>query len=235
MANKLVETKVVISTPAANELVASIRDGLRTINKGYLAIAPDVAKLYDGEAYKALGYKNFDELCRMEFEMAHGTTVGIRKVFAKFGSKNTKTGAYSIPEKYTEWGYTKLLLFCDKRFEEVGINPLEEFNPSMTIGQMRATLDSLLEDKAKAQEANAIDTTATDVSRETSADLSDTSEYSSEEETQEVQEATDKDLLNDIMELAKELKNRMNYIGGEKSCLLDEIIATAKELKRVAK
>lgn len=233
MANKLAETKVVISTPVANELVANIRDGLKTINKGYLAIAPDVAKLYDGEAYKALGYKNFDELCRMEFEMAHGTTVGIRKVFAKFGSKNTKTGAYSIPEKYTEWGYTKLLLFCDKRFEEVGINPLEEFNPSMTIGQMRATLDSLLEDKAKTQDESAIDTTAKDVSRETSEETE--TEETPSGEGVSIEDTSDKDLLNDIMEIAKELKNRMNYIGGEKSCLLDEIIATAKELKKVAK
>ncbi len=231
MANKLAETKVVISTPVANELVANIRDGLRTINKGYLAIAPDVAKLYDGEAYKALGYKNFDELCKMEFEMAHGTTVGIRKVFAKFGSKNTKTGAYSIPEKYIEWGYTKLLLFCDKRFQQVGINPIEEFDPSMTIGQMRATLDNLLEDKAKAQEENAIDTDAkdvTDVSRETS-------DESKSNESVTAEERTDKDLLNDIMSIAKELKERMNYIGGEKSCLLDAIIADAKELKKVAK
>lgn len=234
MANKLAESKVVISTPVANELVANIRDGLRAINKGYLAIASDVVKLYDGEAYKALGYKNFDELCKMEFEMAHGTTVGIRKVFAKFGSKNTKTGVYSIPEKYTEWGYTKLLLFCDKRFDEVGINPLEEFTPDMTIGQMRATLDNLLEDKAKVQDESAIDTTAKDVSRETSSESeSESSETSADGETME--ESSDKDLLNDIMEIAKELKNRMNYIGGEKSCLLDEIIATAKELKKVAK
>lgn len=231
MASKLAETKVVISVPVANELVANIRDGLKVINKGYLAIAPDVVKLYDGEAYKALGYKNFDELCRMEFEMAHGTTVGIRKVFAKFGSKNTKTGAYSIPEKYLEWGYTKLLLFCDKRFDEVGINPIEEFNPSMTIGQMRATLDNLLADKAKTQDENAIDTTATEVenvSRETS-------DENTSDENATTEERTDKDLLNDIMSIAKELKERMNYIGGEKSCLLDEIIATAKELKKVAK
>lgn len=220
-----------LSVTVANELVTSVKDGLALVSKGYLTITPHVAKLYDGKAFKALGYKNFDEMCAMEFGMSHGTTVGIRKVFDKFGSKNEKTGSYSIPEKYLEYGYTKLLLFTDKKFEQAGINPIETFSPDQTMAEMKSALAEKLEDKAKSQDENAIDATASEVenvSRETS-------DETASEENATAEERTDKDLLNDIMSIAKELKDRMNYIGGEKSCLFDEIIATAKELKKVAK
>ena len=40
-------SKVTITKDNATVLVENIREGLRTINKGYLAIAPDVQKLYD--------------------------------------------------------------------------------------------------------------------------------------------------------------------------------------------
>ena len=164
MANTTV-SKITITKDNATTLVNNIRDGLRTINKGYLAIAPDVQKLYDTHAFEVLGYENFDKMCTDLFEMSHGTTVGIRKVFGHFGSKSSKDGSYCIPEKYLEWGYTKLLLFAtdDKKFKEANINPLEAFNPSMTIGEMKLALSTALADKAKEQDENAIETTAEDV------------------------------------------------------------------------
>ena len=230
MANTSVATKDnAISLSGAQSLVASVKEGLKLVSQGYLAITPDVAKLYNCKGFKALGYKNFDEMCAMEFGMSHGTTVGIRKVFDRFGTIS-KENKYSIPEKYLEYGYTKLLLFTDKKFETAGINPIETFSPDMTMAEMKSVLSDALEAKAEKQDSEAIDTTATEVknvSRETSEET--TSEDTSTEER------TDKDLLNDIMSIAKELKERMNYIGGEKSCLLDAIIADAKELKKVAK
>ena len=128
-------SKVTITKNNAELLVSNIREGLRTLNKGYLGIAPDVQKLYDTKAFEVLGYKNFDEMCTDLFEMSHGTTVGIRKVFARFGSKSSKDGSYCIPEKYLEWGYTKLLFFASSKseFEKANINPLEVFTPSMTM------------------------------------------------------------------------------------------------------
>lgn len=232
MANELATKKSFeLSASVANELVTSVKDGLALVSKGYLTITPHVAKLYDGKAFKALGYKNFDEMCAMEFGMSHGTTVGIRKVFDKFGSKNEKTGSYSIPEKYLEYGYTKLLLFTDKKWANANIDPIESFTPEMTISEMRDELNAVLEDKAKAQDENAIDTDAHEVENVSH----ETSDENTFEDQTTGEERTDKDLLNDIMSIAKELKDRMDYIGGEKSCLLDEIIATAKELKKVAK
>lgn len=231
MANTSLATKDnAISLTGAQSLVASVKEGLKLVSQGYLAITPDVAKLYNCKAFKALGYKNFDEMCAMEFGMSHGTTVGIRKVFDRFGSIS-KENNYSIPDKYLEYGYTKLLLFTDKKFETAGIDPIETFFPDMTMAEMKSVLSNALEAKAEKQDNEAIDTTASEVenvSRETS-------EETASEETASTESATDKDLLNEIMSIAKELKERMNYIGGEKSCLLDAIIADAKELKKVAK
>ena len=140
-----------------------IENHLNGINKGYLSIAPLVAEVYDNEYYIALGYRNIDDYAKAEHEMSHGTLVGLRKVFARFGSTKENedgTKSYTIPEKYTEWGYTKLLLIAndEKNFKDAGIEPFEVFNPSMTIKEMKAELQLKLADKAEKQDANAIDT-----------------------------------------------------------------------------
>ena len=96
---------------------------------------------------------------------------------------------------------------------------------------MKGILAEKLEDKSKKQEENAIDTTGEEVAENVSCETS--SEETSEDVTPELK--SDADLLADIMSIAKELKNRMNYIGGEKSCLLDAIIVNAKDLKKIAK
>ena len=140
-----------------------IENHLNGINIGYLSIAPLVAEVYDNEYYIALGYRNIDDYAKAEHEMSHGTLVGLRKVFARFGSvKENEDGtkSYIIPEKYTEWGYTKLLLIAndEKNFKDAGIEPFEVFKPSMTIKEMKAELQLKLAEKAEKQDANAIDT-----------------------------------------------------------------------------
>lgn len=225
-----------ISLAGAQNLVNSVKDGLALINKGYLAIAPDVAKLYDCKGYKALGYKNFDELCKLEFGMSHGTTVGIRKVFDKFGSVS-KENKYSIPEKYAEYGYTKLLLMTDKKFDEVGINPLEAFTPDMTIGEMQSALKEKLEDKAEKQDKNAIDTTAKeieDAERATKAMQDYYDEVLKGDEGAEDVEASPIDRANEIIELVKQLQSEVN-LKPEKMALFDAVIANMKEIKKLVK
>lgn len=140
-----------------------IETHLSGINKGYLSIAPLVAEVYENEYYIALGYRNIDDYAKAEHEMSHGTLVGLRKVYARFGSTKENedgTKAYTIPEKYTEWGYTKLLLIAneEKSFKDAGLEPFEVFNPTMTIKEMKAELQLKLNEKAKKQDANAIDT-----------------------------------------------------------------------------
>ena len=220
-----------LSVNGAQSLVKSIRDGLALVSKGYLMIAPDVAKLYNCKGYKALGYKNFDEMCTLEFGMSHGTTVGIRKVFDMFGSVS-KDNVYSIPEKYLEYGYTKLLLMTDKKFEEVGIKPLETFTPDMTINDMKDALKAKLEDKAEKQEAEAIDTTATEATEEKS--IIDNSEAT---EATEEKSVIATDIIDDMLGEVKALRTLLEEkkVKAEKLALLDAIEASLKDLKKVAK
>lgn len=220
-----------ISLAGAQSLVASVKDGLKLVSQGYLAITPDVAKLYDCKGFKALGYKNFDEMCALEFGMSHGTTVGIRKVFAKFGSV-TNDNKYVIPDKYLEYGYTKLLLFTDKKFEDAGINPIEEFTPEMTINEMRDRLNSVLEDKAKKQDAEAIDTEAT----EAEATEAETTEAETTEAEATESEANVFDLFESMLSDCGTLRFQLEgKIKKEKFALIDAIEANLKELKKLAK
>lgn len=220
-----------LSAQGAQSLVNSVKDGLKLVSQGYLAITPDVAKLYDCKGFKALGYKNFDELCTMEFGMSHGTTVGIRKVFDKFGSV-TKENKYVIPEKYLAYGYTKLLLFTDKKFVETGIDPIAEFTPEMTIAEMKDVLKAKLEDKAEKQDKSAIDTTAEDVSRETS-DATEKSIIDNSESSAEVELDVKQMLANIIAEVGEVQK--LVDLKPEKMVLFEAVIANLKEIKKLVK
>lgn len=228
MANTQITTQKTneLNLVGAEALRDAIKDGLKLVSQGYLAITPDVAKMYDCKGFKALGYKNFDELCMMEFGMSHGTTVGIRKVFDKFGSV-TKENKYVIPDKYLKYGYTKLLLFTDKKFAETGIDPIAEFTPDMTIAQMKDALKARLEDKAEEQDKTAIDTTATEAT-EASAEKSiiDNSEASAEVDV--------KQMLANIIAEVEEVR-KLTELKPEKDCLFDAVIANLKDIKKSIK
>ena len=228
--------KVTISKDNAAKLVSVVKDGLALVNKGYLAITPDVARLYDTKAYEVLGYKNFDDLCVNEFGMSHGTTVGIRKVFALYGTKSSKDGSYSIPEKYTEFGYTKLLLFATdkKKFEQAGINPIEEFSPKMTIGEMKSHLQAILTDKAKEQDATAVDTTATEDTNEETSIIDNSEEVATEEVATDNKEMTPNEIIDDMVATIDALRKEYP-IRAEKAALYDAVISDLKEIKKEIK
>lgn len=147
---------------------ASIEEHLNLASRGYLSIAPLIAEVYENEYYVVKGYKNIDDYADAEHQMSHGTVSGLRKVFARFGSTKENedgTKSYTIPDKYLEWGYTKLHLIAseEKNFKDAGLEPFEVFTPDMTIKTMKEALALKLEDKAKKQDENAIDTTAKEV------------------------------------------------------------------------
>ena len=223
MANKNSVAINELSAKGAQTLVNYVNENLNTISKGYLTIAPMVAKLYDGKAYKALGYKNFDDMCVSEFAMSHGTTVGIRKVFKEFGEID-KNGAYAIKENCLEWGYTKLLLFANSKddFKKAGIDPFEAFNPNMTIKEMTTVLKGLLEDKTTKDEQNAIDTTS--------------EEMTSEDTISEDTKASPIDSINAIVDdITTLLNDTKASVKPEKWALLESAIANLKEYKKALK
>lgn len=219
-----------ISLAGAQSLVTSVKEGLALVSKGYLTIAPDVAKLYDCKGYKALGYENFDAMCKLEFAMSHGTTVGLRKVFTKFGTV-TKENKYIIPDKYAEFGYTKLLLMTDKKFDEAGINPIDTFTPDMTITEMKDALKAKLEDKAEKQDKSAIESTAT-IKDDIKKSIVDNSE--DVEDAAEDVEASPIDRANEIIELVKQLQSEVD-LKPEKMAYFDAVLANMKEIKKALK
>ena len=172
MTNTTVST-VTITKENANILINSIRDNLKVVNKGYLSIAPDLQKLYDTKAFEVLGYKNFDDLCDNMFDMSHGTTVGIRKVFKLYGVK--RGNEYIIPDKYLVFGYTKLLWFANdaEKFKNANINPIEIFDPSMSLAAMKNALTLTLANKAKEQDKNAIEANGSIIDNQSDGNQSD--------------------------------------------------------------
>lgn len=193
---------------------ASIEEHLNVASKGYLAIAPLIAEVYDNEYYVVKGYKNIDDYAEAEHQMSHGTVSGLRKVFARFGSSKENedgTKSYTIPDKYLDWGYTKLHLIAseEKNFKDAGLEPFEVFTPEMTIKTMKETLALKLEDKAKKQDENAIDTTAKEVDNSAtdnaSADNASADNVSAENEVTKSRDEVFKEKHTEILKQAMEL------------------------------
>lgn len=228
--NAIAKKDNTISLEGANKLVGLVSEGLDLANKGYISVAPHVAKLYDCKGFKALGYKNFDEMCMFEWGMSHGTSVGIRKVFDLAGVV-TKDNEYIIPEKYLAYGYTKLLRIAEnkKEFKEANLDPFEVFTPDMSWREMVDKLKATLADKASDQDNNAIETTATE-----GTGAEGTGAEGTEAEGTGADEKTPIARLNAIMSELMDIRKELN-LKPEKDLHFDALIATIKEIKKAIK
>ena len=214
-----------------------IENHLSGINKGYLSIAPLVAEVYDNEYYIALGYRNIDDYAKAEHEMSHGTLVGLRKVYARFGSTKENedgTKSYTIPEKYTDWGYTKLLLITNEEqsFKDAGIEPFEVFKPTMTIKEMKAELQLKLDEKAKKQDAEAIDTKAEIVDDNASADNASADNTSTDNEVTKSRDEVFKAYHAELLKQATELATFLEREPKEVYQVADTIVGYIKTLEK---
>ena len=214
-----------------------IETHLSGINKGYLSIAPLVAEVYENDYYIALGYKNIDDYAKAEHEMSHGTLVGLRKVYARFGSTKENedgTKSYTIPEKYTDWGYTKLLLIAndEQSFKDAGIEPFEVFKPTMTIKEMKAELQSKLEEKAEKQDADAIDTKGEIVDDNASADNASADNTSSDNEVTKSRDEVFKAYHAELLKQATELATFLEREPKEVYQVADTIVGYIKTLEK---
>ena len=224
-----------ISTKGAQLLVNEVHEGLKLLSKGYLSIMPQVNKLYDTKGFKALGYKNFDEMCLNEFGMSHGTTVGIRKVWQMIGSVSADN-SYTIPAKYSEFGYTQLLLIANDKakFEEAGIKPFEVFTPDMKIKDMKKALELALEEKAKEQDESAIDTEEATTEEATTEEATTEEATTEEATTEEAKKMSIFDKLGYIHDLAIECAEECdlnNWLTNKKErAMFDAIISNAKDI-----
>lgn len=228
--NAITKKDNTMSLEGANKLVGLVAEGLDMANKGYISVAPHVAKLYDCKGFKALGYKNFDEMCMFEWGMSHGTSVGIRKVFDLAGVV-TKDNEYIIPDKYLAYGYTKLLRIAENKreFKEANLDPFEVFTPDMSWREMVDTLKATLADKASEQDNNAIETTATEGTGAEGTGAEGTSA-----EGAGAEEKTPIARLNAIMSELMDIRKELN-LKPEKDLHFDALIATIKEIKKAIK
>ena len=71
------------------EVIDRITEKVDAIGRGYLDIVGDVARLYDLKGWTITGHKNIYELCADKFGMARGTVSNLRKVFERYGDKDT--------------------------------------------------------------------------------------------------------------------------------------------------
>lgn len=207
---------------------ASIEEHLNLANKGYLGIAPLIAEVYDNEYYVVKGYKNIDDYAKAEHEMAHGTVSGLRKVFARFGSTKENedgTKTYTIPEKYMEWGYTKLHLIAseEKNFKDAGIEPFEVFTPDMTLKVMKETLALKLENKAKDQDENAIDVEGKEVEN----NAPENNENSGQKEDNATSDARQSDFNSYLENLKKAIDDMRTYLKND----INEVKTCADTIK----
>ena len=223
-----------ISFKGADALRNEITQGMKLVTKGYIAIMPQLAKLYDTKGFKALGYKNFDDMCKTEWNMSHGTTVGIRKVWDLIGIV-TVNNEYKVPDKFADWGYTALLTIAtDKaKFEEAGIKPFKTFTPDMTIKEMKEALKLALDAKLEAEEDNAIDSTFEEVDGgEPNGEVPNGEVPNGEELKKDIFESA----LNDTSTIRKVFKSNEKAMKDAKViAYLDSLEVTIKELKALYK
>ena len=216
-----------------------IEKHLELASKGYLCIAPLISEIYDNEYYIALGYKNIDDYAKAEHDMSHGTVVGLRQVFERFGSRISNedgTTTYMIPEKYTAWGYTKLYNINKAKddFEKADINPFEVFTPDMTLKEMKAALQLKLGAKAEQQDADAIDTTAKDVESNSnaSADNASADNASADNEVTKSRDDAFKAYHAELLRQATELATFLEREPKEVYQVADTIVGYIKTLEK---
>ena len=151
--NKEVATiKLTLTTEQRESAIKRIQKGLAGVERGYINIAADVAKLADAAAYTEVGYKNIYEMCDILFGMSRGTVSNLRTIVKRFFDSNYKM----LPE-YKDFSVTALLAMKDLTDEEI---KLLELTPDMTNKELREIIASLNAVNAPALEDSEADSEA---------------------------------------------------------------------------
>ena len=144
MSRELTTAKLTLTTEQRESAIKRIQKGLAGVERGYINIAADVAKLADAAAYTEVGYKNIYEMCDVLFGMSRGTVSNLRSIVKRFFDSNYKM----LPE-YKDFSVTALLAMKDLTDEEI---KLLELTPEMSNKELREIIASLNADSAPALE-----------------------------------------------------------------------------------
>ena len=164
MSKEVATAKLTLTTEQRESAIKRIQKGLAGVERGYINIAADVAKLADAAAYTEVGYKNIYDMCDILFGMSRGTVSNLRTIVKRFFDSNYKM----LPE-YKDFSVTALLAMKDLTDEEI---KLLELTPDMSNKELREIIASLNADNAPALE---------DSEAESEADSEAESEADSEE------------------------------------------------------
>lgn len=121
------EVKIYLPKEEATAIIEKVQKTLSKIEKGYLSIAGDVARLRDGKAWKKTGHKNLYDLCAECFGMSRGTVSNMCQIYDRFGD-----GDYKLEKEAGEKKVTELLSIIkeekepEKKPEEIGEQVIEE-------------------------------------------------------------------------------------------------------------
>lgn len=153
MSKELTATKLTLTTEQRESAIKRIQKGLAGVERGYINIAADVAKLADAAAYTEVGYKNIYDMCDVLFGMSRGTVSNLRTIVKRFFDSNYKM----LPE-YKDFSVTSLLAMKDLTDEDIA---LLELTPDMSNKELREIIASLnaeapaaIEDKEAGNESD---------------------------------------------------------------------------------
>ncbi len=153
MTKELTTAKLTLTTEQRESAIKRIQKGLAGVERGYINIAADVAKLADSAAYTEVGYKNIYDMCDVLFGMSRGTVSNLRSIVKRFFDSNYKM----LPE-YKDFSVTALLAMKDLTDEEI---QLLELTPDMSNKELREIIASLngeapaaIEDKEAGNESD---------------------------------------------------------------------------------
>lgn len=144
MSKEVATTKLTLTTEQREGAIKRIQKGLAGVERGYINIAADVAKLADSGAYTEVGYKNIYDMCDVLFGMSRGTVSNLRSIVKRFFDDNYKM----LPE-YKDFSVTALLAMKDLTDEEI---QLLELTPDMSNKELREIIASLNAESAHAIE-----------------------------------------------------------------------------------
>lgn len=79
---------VEISEKDVNAAIKRVQNKINSIEKGYISIIGDVAKLKAADAHKTRNFKNFYIMCQELFGMSRGTVHNLLSIYERFGNGN---------------------------------------------------------------------------------------------------------------------------------------------------
>lgn len=95
---------VEISEKDVNAAIKRVQNKINSIEKGYISIIGDVAKLKAADAHKSRNFKNFYIMCQELFGMSRGTVHNLLSIYERFGDGN-----YQLTDEAKEMSVRQML------------------------------------------------------------------------------------------------------------------------------